>query len=56
MMIAWAPGGDLISWETVTDNGTIRSHRPDDNTLYVVSVGAEKLSHVPLISAALIQE
>jgi hypothetical protein len=55
MIIAWAPGEDLKSWETVTDNGMIRSHRPDGNALYVVSIGAEKLSHVPGIGAALIQ-
>jgi hypothetical protein len=55
MRVTWSPGEDLKSWETVTDNGLIRTHRPDGNALYVVSIGAEKLSHVPGIGAALIQ-
>ncbi len=56
MMITWTPGEVLKSWDAVTDNGTIRSHRPDGNALYVVSIGAEKLSNIPGIGAALIQE
>lgn len=56
MMITWTPGEVLESWEAVTDNGTIRSHRPGGSALYVVSIGAEKLSNMPGIGAALIQE
>ncbi|MEY4700392.1 MAG: hypothetical protein RL326_579 [Pseudomonadota bacterium] len=55
MRVNWSRGEDLKSWETVTDNGLIRTHQPDGNALYVVSIGAEKLSHIPGIGAALIQ-
>ncbi|WP_050184291.1 GNAT family N-acetyltransferase [Domibacillus robiginosus] len=37
LIIQYEPG-DAHSWEEVTDNGYIRSHNPDGNTLYVVDI------------------
>lgn len=55
MMITWAPGDELKSWESVTDHGMIGTHRPDGTALYVVSIGAEKSTNLTGIGAALIQ-
>ncbi|MEM1501849.1 GNAT family N-acetyltransferase [Domibacillus sp. 8LH] len=37
LIIQYEPG-DTHSWEKVTDNGYIRNHNPDGNTLYVVDI------------------
>lgn len=37
LIVQYEPG-DTHSWEEVTDNGFIRTHNPDGNTLYVVDI------------------
>lgn len=37
-LIIYYKKGDLHSWSEVTDNGYIRNHQPDGNTLYVVDI------------------
>jgi ribosomal protein S18 acetylase RimI-like enzyme len=39
MIISWDERSPTFTWESVTDNGTIASHKQDGNALYVVSVG-----------------
>ena len=55
MIINWNPDESLGSWEGVTDHGMIRNHKPTGNSLYVVSIGAERLASVRGVGSALIQ-
>lgn len=56
MIINWRPGASLESWEVVTDTGSIKNHQAGGDSLYIVSIGAERSPDTPGIGAALIQE
>ncbi|MHC0038119.1 GNAT family N-acetyltransferase [Pseudoneobacillus sp. C159] len=38
LLVDFDPANPDHSWEEVTDNGYIRNHKPDGNTLYVVDI------------------
>ena len=56
MIITWSPDLSLESWEAVTDNGSINNHQDGGDSLYIVSIRAERSPDMPGVGAALIQE
>ncbi|MEI7028084.1 GNAT family N-acetyltransferase [Paenibacillus sp. y28] len=38
LRVHYFPGDPDHTWEEITDNGYIRNHRPDGNTLYIVDI------------------
>lgn len=42
--IDYDPSNPPTSWEKITDNGYIKAHNPEGNSIYVVSIGAESRS------------
>ncbi|WP_070121675.1 GNAT family N-acetyltransferase [Bacillus marinisedimentorum] len=39
LIVDYHPHGQDHTWEEITDDGYIRNHNPDGNTLYVVDIG-----------------
>lgn len=44
LRVQYHPGDPDHTWEEITDNGYIRNHRPDGNTLYVVDISVRPQS------------
>lgn len=38
LLVQWANGDEDHSWAEITDNGYIRNHDPEGNTLYIVDI------------------
>ncbi|WP_191991911.1 GNAT family N-acetyltransferase [Bacillus aerolatus] len=44
LLVDFRPDDPPHTWEEITDNGFIRSHKPDGNTLYVVDISVKPAS------------